>query len=357
VSDKPDQTIFADDGRILLFSYQRFVDEIVKGDACFVCGASPQDKLFNDEHIVPRWVQKRYRLFDKQITLPTRERRNYSRYSIPCCAECNSLLGEKLERPVSQLLEGDYADLMQRLNEPNLRLLFTWVSLLFFKFHLKDLSVRLHRDARLDPGSIGDFYDWGEMHHLHAVARSPFTKASLLPNALGSLQVYEIAGDLTNDGYDYVDFTVDQTVIVRLGQIGIVATLNDSTAAESVWSDRLDLIDGPIAEIQLREIGAMFALANRALLERPLFWSLVHDNSIVMIDGQRPPLKLKEFEPAAFGQHLLFAVRNYVEARAITVNGTTDPKKVAAAIAAGHVRFLTLNGKFIRQVPRPEGGV
>ena len=145
------------------------------------------------------------------------------------------------------------------------------LTLLFFKVHLKDRSVRLHKDPRLGREVIGDAYDWGDMHHLHAVARSPYTKASLLPEAIGSLRVYEIAGELTNDGWDYLDFTFDQTVIVRVGRIGIVATLNDSTAAESAWSDRLDLIDGPLAELQLREIGAMFALENRDLIDRPVF--------------------------------------------------------------------------------------
>jgi hypothetical protein len=229
------------------------------------------------------------------------------------------------------------------------------MSLLFFKVHLKDRSIRVHKDLRLGPEAIGDFYDWGEMHHLHAVARSPFTEASLLPEGVGSLRVYEIAGELTNDGYDYLDFTIDQTVVVRLGRIGVVATLNDSTAAECAWADRLDLIDGPIAELQLREIGAMFALANRNLVERPVFATLVYDKTSVMIVGRRPPLRLKEFEPEAFGQALLFAVRNFVEARAVSVDGTRDPEKVAAAIAAGHVRFLTSDGAFIRQVVHREG--
>jgi len=243
----------------------------------------------------------------------------------------------------------------RQLDEPALRLLFTWVSLLFFKIHLKDRSVRLHKDPRQGREVIGDAYDWGDMHHLHAVARSPYTKASLLPEAIGSLRIYEIAGDLTNDGWDYLDFTFDQTVVVRMGRIGIVATLNDSTAAESAWSDRLDLIDGPLAELQLREIGAMFALANRNLIERPAFSTLVYAKTFVMIAGQRPPLRLKEFEPEAFGHVLLFAVRNFVEAKAISVNGTRDPAKVAEAISTGYVRFLTRNGEFIRQTVHREG--
>ena len=349
LSDQPDQTIIGKDGRILVFGCQHFVDEIVMGDACFVCGASPECTTFNDEHIVPRWILRRYNLFDKEITLPTGERRHYRGYRVPCCVDCNSLLGERLETPVSQLLDGSYAEVQQRLNETNLQLLFTWVSLLFFKIHYKDRSVRVHKDTRIGPEAIGDFYDWGDMHHLHAVARSPYTRASLLEEAIGSIRVYEVTGELTDDGYDYLDFTFDQTVVLRLGRIGIVATLNDSTAAESAWSDRLDLIDGPIAELQLREIGAMFALANRDLIERPAFGTLIYDKTFVTIFGRRPPLRLREFEPEAFGHALLFAVRDFVNAQAITVDGTRDPEKVAEAISTGHVRFLTANGEFIRQ--------
>lgn len=320
------------------------------GDACFVCGAFSRDKRFNDEHIVPRWVLRRYGLFDKEITLPTGKRLHYRGYRVPCCVDCNSLLGKQLETPVSQLLNGDYKEVAPRLDEAALRLLFTWVSLLFFKVHLKDRSVRLHNDPRLGLEVIGDAYDWGDMHHLHAVARSPYTRASLLPEAMGSLQIYEITGELTKDGWDYLDFTFDQTIIIRVGRIGIVATLNDSTAAESAWGDRLNIIDGPISELQLREIGAMFALANRDLIDRPVFSTLVYDKTTAMIACQRPPLRLKDFEPEAFGRALLFAVRNYVDVKAIMVDGTRDPAKVAAAISTGYVRFLASNGEFIRPV-------
>lgn len=341
------QTIIGRDGRVLLFSCRRFIDDIVMGDGCFICGASPDEKPFNDEHIVPRWLLKRYNLFDKTVVLPTGEHRHYRSYTVPCCVECNSLLGAQVETPVSQLLDGDYVDIAERLDEANLGLLFIWLSLLFFKVHLRDRAVRVHKDRRLGPEVIGDLYDWSEMHHLHAVARSPFTRASLMPEAFGSLRIFEIESRLKGKGYDYLDLTFDQTLILRLGPIGIVATLNDSTAAESAWSERLDLIEGPISGLQLREIGAMFAIANRNLIKRPMFMTLVYDKTTVEIVAARPPLELKPFEPEEFGHALLFAVQDYVAARAITVNGTRDPKTVVAAIKTGYVRFLTMNGKFI----------
>ena len=337
-------------------SCRRFIDQIVIGDACFICGASRSDKSFNDEHIIPRWILRRFDLFDKQITLPSGERRHYRSYVVSCCVDCNSLLGRTVETPVSELLDGDYRSVIRRLDGLHLRLLFTWLSLLFFKIHLKDRSVRLHKDPRLGPEVIGDFYDWRDMHHLHAIARTPYTRASLLPDVIGSLRVYELIEGLTHDNWDYLDFSYDQTVVLRIGNVGIVATLNDSTAGESVWSDRLALIDGPISEIQLREVGAMFALANRDLVARPIFSTILYDKSLAMIACERPPLRIKDFDPKAFGEVLLFAVRKYVEAGAIIVDGTRDPKKVAAAIASGSVRFLTKNGEFIRSCISKENG-
>jgi len=344
-----DDAIVGEDGRVLLFRCERFVRDICQGDACFVCGAWPNDTQFNDEHIVPNWILRRYGLFNQEITLPTGERRRYSGYKVPCCEGCNTLLGQTVETPVSKLLEGDFAAVSARLADDKAReLLFVWVCLLFLKMHLKDAKVPIHLDRRLGAERIGDYYDWADLHHIHQVARSPYTKASLMPEVIGSLQIFEIATTESEGDYDYLDFTDAQTLMVRVGRIGVVATLNDSTAAESGWSDRLDLITGPINEFQLREVTAMFAQANRDLIGRPLFSTFVLYRKFAMIVAQRQPLKLKPFDPAIFGETLLFAVRNLVRSGAIEVDGTRDPDAVAKAISTGYVRFLTLEGGAFR---------
>lgn len=348
--DRQGRTIVGDDGRILLFSCQRFLSDICDGDACFICGASPNERRFNDEHIVPRWILRRFKLFDKEITLPNGERRKYGGYRVPCCESCNDLLGRKIEEPVSKLLDdGDYSTVIRRLGDRQRQLLFVWLALLFLKIHLKDQRVPIHRDRRQGSEPIGEMYHWPELHHVHAIARAPYTGASLLPEAIGSLQIFEIEDGLLEGRYDYQDFTFEQTMIIRLGRIGIVASLNDSTAAESVWFDRLELVNGPISELQLREVGAMFSLANRNLVQRPIFSTIIPDKRWVLIAGHRPPLQLKEFDPKEFGETLLFAVRDFVTARAIEVDGSRDPKYVSNAISSGHVRFLTdKDGRFVR---------
>jgi hypothetical protein len=52
-------------GRVIYFSPKRFEVDIGLGDCCFVCGAKPSDRPFNDEHILPEWLLRRYDLFSK----------------------------------------------------------------------------------------------------------------------------------------------------------------------------------------------------------------------------------------------------------------------------------------------------
>lgn len=60
-------------GRILLMSCKRFVDEIVYGRRLLGLRRLAEGQGVHDEHIIPRWVLKRFGLFDKKMTLPTGE--------------------------------------------------------------------------------------------------------------------------------------------------------------------------------------------------------------------------------------------------------------------------------------------
>lgn len=329
------------DGRILLMSCEQFVRTICNGSACFVCGVEPGEADFNDEHIVPRWVLRRFDLFEKEITLPTGERRKYGGYRVQCCAQCNSLLGDRVETPVSQLLSGPFSEVCRRLEEPrNEELLFIWLSLLFLKVHLKDGKVHVHKDRRRGSAVIGDTYDWSVLHHIHAVARSPYTGAQLLPGVVGSVCVYEIHSGGDRERYDYVNFTNEHTVAVQVGNIGIAAVLTDAGAARSAWLERLASIDGPINNLQLREVAARLAVANANLLERPVFGTFIAAGHHAAIFCQPPSGKLEPYDPEEFGHALLFAVQQYVVERMIEVDGVREPSEVAAKICTGRVSLL-----------------
>jgi hypothetical protein len=333
------RTFVGSDGRTLLFSCEDFVERICKGRACFVCGALPTATTFNDEHIVPRWVLRRFGLFEKSITLPGGERRRYGGYRVQCCASCNALLGERVEAPVSELLSGDFAAVSERMqSEDAVELVFIWLSLLFLKVHLKDGAVPVHKDPRRGTHVIGDLYDWADLHHVHAVARAPYTRAALLPFVVGSIFFAEV-DDPGGEGWDFVDLTFAHTIAVRIGAVGIVAVLNDAGAAESSWSHRLSSINAPVSGAQFRELAAMFAVANDDILERPTFGTLIVQNRWVTIFAKLPAkLRMAELDPKKFGAALQFALGSLIDH--IVVDGSRDPDYIRERIASGEVRFL-----------------
>jgi hypothetical protein len=80
-------------GKVVYFSLDRFVRDVCLGDCCFICGANPADVPFNNEHVIPEWLLRRYNLFALSLTLPNGSAVRYDRYTVPCCASCNTLIG------------------------------------------------------------------------------------------------------------------------------------------------------------------------------------------------------------------------------------------------------------------------
>src|SRR6476646_10028898 len=100
----PDGSIIAPDGKVLFFSAERFATDICEGTCCFTCGAVKGSKTLNDEHILPDWILRRYKLHAHTIELPNGRTHRYGTYTISCCESCNSLLGDRLETPLSKVL-------------------------------------------------------------------------------------------------------------------------------------------------------------------------------------------------------------------------------------------------------------
>jgi hypothetical protein len=78
----PDGSFLDHSGKVLFFSIDRFVNDICLGRCCFICGAQPGSKVFNDEHVIPEWVLRKFDLFDRTITLPNGGTVKYGRFKV-----------------------------------------------------------------------------------------------------------------------------------------------------------------------------------------------------------------------------------------------------------------------------------
>lgn len=267
-----DGSVVGADGRLLFVSGQRFQRDIVEGQCCFLCGASPDKAEFTDEHVIPDWVLREFSLHSKQVTLANGATIPYSRYRVPCCSSCNALLGETVEKPISDMIKGGYQSVSAFIKKNGAWRLFAWMNLIFLKTHLKDRAFRFSLDAREGTEKISELYDWSPMHHIHCIVRAYYTKATLDPRLMGSVFVLPAKVRPHLGLFDYADFSVHKTMLIRLGETAIICVLDDACATISLIQNWLfPKLGGPLSPVQLREVLSRIAHANSAISSRPQF--------------------------------------------------------------------------------------
>lgn len=332
-----DGSIVDDTGKVIFFSVERFVKDICEGNCCFICGASPSEVQFNNEHILPEWILKKYDLYSKTINLPNGTHFKYSRYKIPCCLDCNSLMGREFEKPIRELVEKGYKDFTEYIENNGFTFLLNWLAIIFLKTHLKDKSLRISRDIRKKDGNIADFYDWEDLYHIHCVARSFYTKCKLDPKIQGTLYILpaEISDEF--EEFDYIDLYAAKTMLVRLGNIAIIHVLDDSCAVMNLHFETLKKITHPLSHLQLRELTATFAHANIDLVERPSFYSeFDRASNTCKITADIPKNNnFADFNLEEYGSIMYYCFKDFIEAIPFAERG-----EVESHIKKGDYTFL-----------------
>jgi hypothetical protein len=266
-------TVFGKDGRILFFGLSHFKEAIVNGDSCFICGASPLERSFNNEHIIPSWIINRFGLHAKAINLPNGTSIKYSQYKVPCCEDCNSELGEIYERPISGILSKPYREIMKGLDTETVHFIFRWLCLVFLKTHLKDKALLMNRDTRRGTQYLGDTHNWDEFQHIHCMARSHYTEADIDKKVYGSIFLLPVIVVGNSTAFDYMDTEIGKVVMLQLGEFCIIAVLDDACAGYSIYRETFQKINGPLTPFQVRQIVAELNFINLNLKQRPLFHS------------------------------------------------------------------------------------
>jgi hypothetical protein len=341
-----DRSVVDTQGKVIFFSTERFVNDICLGNCCFICGANPREKKFNDEHILPEWLLRRYNLFAKSITLANGSTVRYDRYTVPCCAECNSLMGEVVEKPISEVVQGGLDSLNDFIVSGNLLKIFVWMGLIHLKTHLKDRALRVHLDARKGTDKIADEYEWEHLHHVHSLLRCFYTNCCVEQEAIGSFLTIPVGAQGSRDRFDFSDLYVAQTMLLRLDDMGMLAVFNDSGGAMNYFWQKLEKISGPVSKLQLREIMVELAFLNLHLKERPTFYTEYNvANEQCRIVGKRPKLDLADMDGQTRGQLLHHAVRFALpHIRGLGRSG----EEILEALKAGKLSFLfDDDGKFI----------
>lgn len=265
-----DGSILGDNGKVIFFSLERFKEDICLGDACFICGIAPSTADFNNEHVLPQWLLRKFNLHNRRLTLPNGVQVAYGQHTVPCCRECNTLLGRELEEPMRALMTNGFKALSENIGDA-IPVIFRWLCLTVFKNHYRDRLLRMKLDRRAGDEMIGDMYEWGELHHMHAVARTAYSGCTIDPEVIGSMHLFGLIPNEIDEKFDFCDLYQSQAVLLRIDDIAIVAVLNDSSGALNGFMHISKRITGSVTSIQLREILAHLATINLYTRERPVY--------------------------------------------------------------------------------------
>jgi hypothetical protein len=309
-----DGSLEDEEGRVIFFSFDRFVNDICEGDCCFMCGASPKEKEFNEEHVIPKWVLRMLDIYKLQIILPNQASVRYDQYTVPCCKDCNSFLGTNVEEEIRSVIDGGLESVNSYIQENGPWKIFLWLSLIFFKTHLKDSYMRKHLDRRNGEESISSDYDWSLLHHIHCMVRALQNGISIENECLGSLLVLPAKTAEHLDSYDYRDVYAANTILLRINDIAFLAVLDDSCAALNFFSGHFNRLSAPLSPLQLREVLSHLTLLNYKLKYRPSYQTKLDSKTRDFCISANMPekLELEDHTREELGEILYANVSEYV---------------------------------------------
>lgn len=254
------KSILRPDGEFVYVHTNDFLENILAGKNCFLCGCFPSGVTFNDEHIIPNWLLRYTEISNMSITLPNRQDVRYSSYKVRSCVECNSFLSQEVEGKISYNIKLGYHSFKDFLQK-DLKLVFQWLCLIFYKVHFKDFSLRLNVDRREHDLPIGAVYTWPHFHHIFCVARSLRFRAFLSPDVIGTIRVFRLNDWERHGSFDYKDHWATDTMFLRIKEICIYVSFTDANAVGHMMQKKFTRVPDTINYIQSIELFGDFVSA------------------------------------------------------------------------------------------------
>ncbi|MEF3310599.1 hypothetical protein PV433_17080 [Paenibacillus sp. GYB004] len=250
--------------------YDPFSNMTFSYDNCFLCG-SPFSDDKTVEHVFPKWLQHKFDLWNQRITLLNQTELPYKLLTIPCCKTCNNELLSDLEKEIQEAFDSGYSE-FKKLDP--LRL-FQWIGKIYYGILFKELSLNIDRS---DPtqGKIATpelLERYQTLHMFLQSIRKPFDFQVTLP---WSIFIVELLPSGEKTDFDYIDNFVTLTFSLRIGNIGIIAHLQDNGIHKEMLQKYYDQFDGvQLVPIQFNELVAK-AMYNSTLMNRtPKYTSIL----------------------------------------------------------------------------------
>lgn len=181
-------------------------------DTCFICGRKAETL----EHVIPKWLQHRYNLWDEHLCLPNGTSIPYRKILVPSCAKCNNEVYGELEKRVSSGIESE-SDIWK------------WANKIHYALGYKDRFLNWDRN---NPNyKIGDVINSSDpierdRHFLHCVSGDFHTS----PDPFGSVFKFDF-GSLSKFAFAHIVHS--NSVSICFGKVGYVIFVTDGQALKN----------------------------------------------------------------------------------------------------------------------------
>lgn len=192
-----------------------------RDDSCFLCGA--HSTAITQEHVFPKWLQRRYDLWNQRIGLLNDTKIQYRNLRIPCCSTCNTGALSRLEASVASAVDSGY-DAVAALDE---RELYLWSAKIFYGILRNELNLLSDR-SRPAEGSIVSEVLLRSLSNLHLFLqgiRGAHTFSGAPPYSVLVCNVYDL-GRFQN--YCFRDSLAYMTLAIRMGEVAVVVAFEDA---------------------------------------------------------------------------------------------------------------------------------
>lgn len=202
-----------------------FGKKFLKKGRCFLCGCKLTGKNTTEEHVFPKWLLKRYSLFNSGgLTLLNGRTQAYRKIKVPCCMECNNVHLGRLEREISSAVRSGY-NAFVKLDEEKV---YLWLLKIFYEIVYLETSLMIspgfpEKGRMITPAKLEEY---AHCHVFLQAIRGKTTFHDQKPWSIFIFKTKKYSNPLHN--FDYKDNLDFLTFAIRMDGIGIIACLQDN---------------------------------------------------------------------------------------------------------------------------------
>lgn len=229
--------------------YEPFQNMKFDNKHCFLCGVELNDINSSLEHVFPKWLQKKYDLWNQPLTLQNNTTMQYRQLTIPCCKTCNGVHLSVVEGKIKNAVNLGYDEFV-KLDE---KTIFQWIGkiyygILFKELNLMDFTIKPIENKIMTKSRLEAY------KMLHECLQSIHLPIQFHGFQPWSIFVVKLHPSIIGHDFNFID-SIFLSVSIQLGNIGIIANLGDNGSIKNRMKEKINQYVGiPLSEAQFIEL-------------------------------------------------------------------------------------------------------